>query len=150
MRKLLLLLLPLSLGAFAAANAQGVHVEARLTEDQKSVSFLVRNDSDKAIEVDESTLPWGLSYMVWTRAQTFGKDCKALTELSELDHPPLIRRYVVLEPTFAMHRDVDLIRRWRGLPDRGKGCQAVLFWSYELIDRSGASLGRQSGAIDLP
>lgn len=145
-----LLLLAMSLGGLATACAQGVSVEASLSKDQRSVRFVVRNDSDKAIEIDESKLPWGLSYMVWTHAQTFGEDCKALEQLVELDHPPLLRRYVVLEPTFSMVRDVDLIRRWRGLQDRGKGCQAVLFWSYEVIDRSGASLGRQSGAIDLP
>jgi hypothetical protein len=138
------------LGVLNTASAQGgVVAEATLSQDQRSGSFLTRNDSDKAVEVDESKLPWGISDTVWTRVQTFGQDCKELKELAGLDHPPLIRKYVVLEPTYSIRRDVDLLSHWRGRQERPKSCQAVLFWSYELIERSGASLGRYSGAIDL-
>ena len=136
-------------GGTATAGAQTVKVEAAMRSDQGSVTFVVRNVSDKTIEVDETALPWGFSTSVWTRLETFGKDCKEIKKLYDLENAPLVRKYVVLAPGDWMRRDVDLLSRWRDVRSRPKGCQAVLFWSYEMIDRNGVSLGRNSGAFDL-
>jgi hypothetical protein len=133
----------------AASNAQTVKVEAAMRSDKGTVSFLVRNVSERAIEVDETALPWGFSTKVWTRLETFGKDCKEVERLYPLENEPLVRKYVVFEPGDWMRRDVDLVSRWKDVRTRPKGCQAVLFWSYEMIDRNGISLGRNSGALDL-
>jgi hypothetical protein len=135
--------------SFAAEEVTRSTVMVQAGVKAGTVEFIVRNPLESEIEIAAHLLPWGYWSSVWASVETFNPKCKKLVVYAQLESVPLEKQYVAIPPSSEIKGTVSLHDRIPGLREKRTGCQDVLFWSYELLGRSGRHFGRYSGTVEL-
>ena len=114
----------------------------------RKLDMRLTNESAKPITVSRHSLPWVGAYsilLVAVKADAVGTVLDRSTPVDD----PLIGT-TTLQPGETLNGEIDLDRRFPGLPEAINSRDVIVFWSHQLEVVDGDPLPRTGGWVRLP
>jgi hypothetical protein len=120
----------------------------KISDQQWNLRVELVYNGDRAIEIDESELPWGFRDSLLLVPVVLNRDRTRLPESYYIDDPT--EKSLTLAPGDTLVGTIYLFNRFPDLTAAAATDDVLLLWSYELRPLDGPSLPRVSGGMVIP